>query len=140
VYHGAAGEYLVTRLVSILSYSQLGQSWFGDYDGDRKPVIHDVDGTLTGVTDSFIVRNLPFYTTPNCYPRPEWEGQVCKERYGQLFIRNANSAGTNYNGVTTGRRFVITRDDSPDAPHSMLGIPGSMSPFPIMEILSIFTI
>jgi hypothetical protein len=108
VYHGAAG-----------------QSWFGDYDGDRKPVIHDVDGTLTGVTDSFIVRNLPFYTTPNCYPRPEWEGQVCKERYGQLFIRNANSAGTNYNGVTTGRRFVITRDDSPDAPHSMLGIPGS---------------
>jgi hypothetical protein len=100
-------------------------------DGDKNPIILDLDGSLTGIANSNVVRNNPFFTSPNCYERPKWAAQVCKEKFGQLYITNEDPAGTNFNGLTmtadsstsSSILFAITRDDYSYYDLEMMGTP-----------------
>ena len=111
----------------------IGQPWFdvNSLDGDKNPTILDLDGSLTGIPNSNIVRNNPFFTSYNCYARPEWEAQVCKEKFGQLYITNEDPDATNFNGLpmtadsstASSILFAITRDEYPDYDMEMMGTP-----------------
>ena len=64
-----------------------------DTDGTKAAHNRDVDGSLTGTPDTYIVRNRPFFTGPECLARPDWgDLSVCPYRYikvgGTLFLEN----------------------------------------------------
>lgn len=97
---------------------------YAEHDGDRNPVIMDLDGTISGVANSFIVADNPFFKSKNCTSKPDWDAAVCwAQKYGQLFIRNDDSARTNFSGITTGQVFYMTRDEYSSYPLGLEGIP-----------------
>ena len=52
-----------------------------DEDGTKANHNWDRDGSLTGTPDTYIVRNRPFFTGPECLYRPDWHMSVCPYRY-----------------------------------------------------------
>lgn len=61
--------------------------WFeeNDLDGDKNSIFHDVDGSVTGYTDTYVGRadNL-LIQHPACVSMPQWSGVVCSGRYSQV--------------------------------------------------------
>ncbi|CAH1264686.1 TMEM2 [Branchiostoma lanceolatum] len=89
--------------------------WFGRYenDGDKSQITHDVDGSLTGYPDSYVVgQNNYLVRNPGCLEKPEWRAYVCSGKYGQLYIqaRQPNSL-----------LMSLVRDEYPDQPLTMKG-------------------
>lgn len=96
-----------------------------EHDGDRNPVVLDLDGTISGIANSFIVADNPFFKSKNCTSKPDWDAAVCwAQKYGQLFFRNDDAARTNFSGITTGQVFYMTRDEYSAYPLGFEGIPG----------------
>ena len=52
-----------------------------DGDGTRAAHNWDRDGSLTCTPNTYIVRNRPFFTGPECLYRPDWHMSVCPYRY-----------------------------------------------------------
>ena len=52
-----------------------------DDDGTKAAHNWDRDGSLTGTPNTYIVRNRPFFTGPECLHRPDWHMSVCPYRY-----------------------------------------------------------
>ena len=52
-----------------------------DDDGTKAAHNWDRDGSLTGTPNTYIVRNRPFFTGPECLYRPDWHMSVCPYRY-----------------------------------------------------------
>lgn len=61
--------------------------WFeeNDLDGDKNSIFHDVDGSVTGYTDTYVGRadNL-LIQHPACVSVPQWSGVICSGRYSQV--------------------------------------------------------
>lgn len=61
--------------------------WFeeNDLDGDKNSIFHDVDGSVTGYTDTYVGRadNL-LIQHPGCVNMPQWSGVICSGRYSQV--------------------------------------------------------
>ena len=73
--------------------------WRGE--PDRRGIILDWDGSITGLPLSAVVKNNPFFTSSLCAGRDHWgDMAVCPHRYSEIA-----GTGTGY----TDRDFVITR-------------------------------
>ena len=61
--------------------------WFeeNDLDGDKNSIFHDVDGSVTGYTDTYVGR-LDNYLIrhPTCVNMSQWNGVICSGRYSQV--------------------------------------------------------
>lgn len=95
-------------------------------DGDRNPIILDLDGSINGIANSFIVADYPFFKSQNCTSKLDWDAAVCWAlQYGQVFIRNEDMAGTNFTGIVSDQVFYMTRDEYSTYPLGLEGTPGS---------------
>ncbi|XP_048242407.1 cell surface hyaluronidase-like [Haliotis rufescens] len=57
-----------------------------DGEGKQLTSIHDVDGSVTGMINSQVVKNNPFFTTPKCSVRDNWGMAVCPYKYVKIFV------------------------------------------------------
>ena len=62
-------------------------SGFGQHDGngDKTNILHDLDGSLTGYPDSYIVGPDNYLVrNPGCVEKPDWIGYVCRGEYASV--------------------------------------------------------
>jgi cell migration-inducing and hyaluronan-binding protein len=60
---------------------------FGRFTGWNGAVFHDIDGSVGGVRDSYIVIDNGIADDPqNCQIKPDWNAAVCKGDFGRLQI------------------------------------------------------
>ncbi|XP_046581662.1 cell surface hyaluronidase-like [Haliotis rubra] len=83
-----------------------------DGEGKQQASFHDVDGSVTGMTNSQVVKNNPFFTTPKCSFRDNWGMAVCPHKYVQVIIRSDV-----WN--TADKPVTLIRDDAHEHPFSM---------------------
>ncbi|MEP6687692.1 MAG: G8 domain-containing protein [Gemmatimonadales bacterium] len=81
-------------------------------DGDKAAVFLDRDGAVSGAAGAYVVANSPFLTTPSCTLRPEWNAQVCPNRYVSFNIRS---------DAEVVAPLTVTRDDAAALP--LVGVP-----------------
>ncbi|XP_069121969.1 cell surface hyaluronidase-like [Argopecten irradians] len=62
------------------------KSDYAKYAGDQGATCRDVDGSLTSVAGSQVVKPAPFYTTESCLHRSNWNMAICPHRYGKLMV------------------------------------------------------
>ena len=67
---------------------------------------------MTGSAGAYVVANSPFLTTPSCVLRPEWNAQVCPNRYVGFNIRS---------DAEVVAPLTVTRDDA--AALTLVGVP-----------------
>lgn len=75
--------------------------WFedNDLDGDKNSIFHDLDGSVSGYPDVYVVRADNFLLQHrDCVKVPQWNGCVCSGRYAQV-SRKTRSLGH--------RRYVL---------------------------------
>uniref|UniRef100_A0A4W6G812 hyaluronoglucosaminidase n=1 Tax=Lates calcarifer TaxID=8187 RepID=A0A4W6G812_LATCA len=61
--------------------------WFeeNDLDGDKNSIFHDVDGSVTGYTDTYVGRADNYLIQhPGCVNMSRWSGVICSGRYSQV--------------------------------------------------------
>ncbi|XP_078677557.1 cell surface hyaluronidase CEMIP2-like isoform X3 [Branchiostoma floridae x Branchiostoma belcheri] len=76
-------------------------------DGDKTNILHDLDGSMTGYPDSYIVGPDNYLVrNPGCVEKPDWLGYVCTGEYASLFI-HPNHANN---------QMSMYRDEYPDIP------------------------
>ncbi|CAH1264674.1 TMEM2 [Branchiostoma lanceolatum] len=84
-----------------------------DKDGDKTNILHDLDGSLTGYPDSYIVGPDNYLVrNPGCVEKPEWRGVFCSGKYGQLWVQ-AKRPNT--------LLMSLVRDEYPDHPTTLTG-------------------
>ncbi|XP_035675909.1 cell surface hyaluronidase-like [Branchiostoma floridae] len=86
-----------------------GLSGFGEHnlDGDKTNILHDMDGSLTGYPDSYLVGPDNYLVrNPGCVEKPDWIGLVCRGEYASLFINTNHQRN----------RMSMYRDEYPDNP------------------------
>lgn len=67
-------------------FGRAGQ-WFGnnDNDGDKMSVFHDLDGSVTGYSNTFVGRADNYLLRhPGCVTVPRWNGVMCTGKYAQV--------------------------------------------------------
>ncbi|XP_034004542.1 cell surface hyaluronidase [Trematomus bernacchii] len=90
--------------------------WFeeNDLDGDKNSIFHDVDGSVTGYTDTYAGRADNYLIQhPECVNMPQWSGVICSGRYSQVYIQTQGSPNL---------ILSISRDEYPAAPLVLRGI------------------
>jgi cell migration-inducing and hyaluronan-binding protein len=79
--------------------------WSNDDYGSgsyRRSVFHDLDGTVTGVPDSFIVINGGIPLVDGCEVKPTWNAAVCKGDVGVMNIGAGAAGGGGRGGAGAG--------------------------------------
>ncbi len=67
---------------------------FGRFTGWNGAVFHDIDGSVGGVPDSYIVIDNGIADDPqHCQIKPDWNAAVCKGDFGRLQIGAAGAGG-----------------------------------------------
>ncbi|XP_008334972.1 cell surface hyaluronidase [Cynoglossus semilaevis] len=97
--------------------------WFeeNDLDGDKNSIFHDVDGSVTGYTDSYVGRADNYLIQhPDCVHKSQWNGVICSGHYSQVYIQTQGAPSLS---------LSISRDEYPNAPLVLRGInsQGAMS-------------
>ncbi|XP_029999762.1 cell surface hyaluronidase isoform X2 [Sphaeramia orbicularis] len=90
--------------------------WFeeNDLDGDKNSIFHDVDGSVTGYTDTYVGRADNYLIQhPGCVSRPQWNGVICSGRYSQVYIQTQGAPSLT---------LSINRDEYPNTPLVLRGI------------------
>ncbi|XP_068594477.1 cell surface hyaluronidase [Brachionichthys hirsutus] len=90
--------------------------WFedNDLDGDKNSIFHDVDGSVTGYTDTYIGRSDNFLIQhPGCVNMSQWNGVICSGRYSQVYVQTQGASSLS---------LSISRDDYPHASLVLRGI------------------
>ncbi|XP_037338853.2 cell surface hyaluronidase [Pungitius pungitius] len=90
--------------------------WFeqNDLDGDKNSIFHDVDGSVTGYTDTYVGRADNYLIQhPGCVNISQWNGVICSGRYSQVYIQTQGAPSLS---------LSICRDEYPDAPLVLRGI------------------
>ncbi|KAF2072731.1 hypothetical protein CYY_005947 [Polysphondylium violaceum] len=82
--------------------------------GFKNQIVSDVDGKITGIPNSQIVNDLPFFESPNCVVKKNLNALVCnaKERFVSLFVYDQDPSMNNI-GV------IFMRDDKPQYRHKL---------------------
>lgn len=75
---------------------------YASKNGERRGLVYDVDGTITGWPGTTVVPDRPFFTSSECEARPHWGNMsVCPHQYLSLYDANGYGNGN----------YFITRDD-----------------------------
>jgi hypothetical protein len=100
--------------------------WSNDDYGSgsyRTSVFHDLDGTVTGVPDSFIVINGGIAIGEGCEVKPTWNATVCKGDVGRMSVGGGGAGG---GGGRGGRGAPAGRGAAPaGGPGGRGGAPGA---------------
>jgi cell migration-inducing and hyaluronan-binding protein len=70
--------------------------WSNDDYGSgsyRSSVFHDLDGTVTGIPDSFIAINGSIAVGEGCEVKPTWNATVCKGDVGRMSVGGGGGGG-----------------------------------------------
>ncbi|XP_050389496.2 cell surface hyaluronidase [Patella vulgata] len=81
---------------------------FPDDDRYNGITFRDTDGSVTGYSNSQIVKSRPFYITRGCYVRSNWQVAVCPDTFGKLTITFEDKQPDD-----TGPTVFAVRDDKP---------------------------
>lgn len=90
--------------------------WFEDnnLDGDQNSIFHDVDGSVTGYTDTYVGRADNYLIRhPACGNISQWNAVVCSGSYAQVYIQTQGAPSLS---------LSISRDEYPAAPLLLRGI------------------
>uniref|UniRef100_A0A4W6G8X8 hyaluronoglucosaminidase n=1 Tax=Lates calcarifer TaxID=8187 RepID=A0A4W6G8X8_LATCA len=90
--------------------------WFeeNDLDGDKNSIFHDVDGSVTGYTDTYVGRADNYLIQhPGCVNMSRWSGVICSGRYSQVYVQTQGAPSLS---------LSISRDEYPAAPLVLRGI------------------
>ncbi|KAA8592395.1 hypothetical protein FQN60_017850 [Etheostoma spectabile] len=90
--------------------------WFeeNDLDGDKNSFFHDVDGSVTGYTNTYVGRADNYLIQhPGCVNVSQWNGVICSGRYSQVYIQTQGAPSLS---------LSISRDEYPHAPLVLRGI------------------
>ncbi|XP_013405883.1 cell migration-inducing and hyaluronan-binding protein [Lingula anatina] len=78
-----------------------------DGDGDKTQIFHDADGSVSGYTDSYVIRADNYLLRHDgCVEKPEWNCVVCKGSYSQMWVIP----------ISDNLIMSMTRTDHPDKP------------------------
>jgi cell migration-inducing and hyaluronan-binding protein len=92
--------------------------WSNDDYGNgsyKTAVFHDVDGSVSGVPDSYVLNNDAddgVAIDEGCELKPTWNAAVCKGDYGRLAVRSPAEGG----GPGAGTGPVVVRRGPPPGP------------------------
>ena len=76
---------------------------FGRFTGWNGAVFHDIDGSVGGVPDSYIVIDNGIADDPqHCQIKPDWNAAVCKGDFGRLGINAPGGGGRGGFGAARG--------------------------------------
>ena len=90
---------------------------FGSFAGWNGAVIHDIDGSLSGSADSYVVIDNGIANDDKaCQIKPDWNAAVCKGDMGRVAI-NANAPGAGRGGAAG----AAGRGGPPAAPGAAAG-------------------
>uniref|UniRef100_A0A673M7K3 hyaluronoglucosaminidase n=1 Tax=Sinocyclocheilus rhinocerous TaxID=307959 RepID=A0A673M7K3_9TELE len=96
--------------------------WFeqNDLDGDKNSIFHDLDGSISNYTDTYVARADNFLIRhPQCVDVPHWNGVVCSGKYSQVYIQTQGASNLS---------LSISRDEYPDKPMVLRGIRSQTAP------------
>ncbi|XP_069120192.1 cell surface hyaluronidase-like [Argopecten irradians] len=85
---------------------------FDDLDGDLAAKFTDLDGSVTSLAQSTVVRDDPYMVTSQCVFREAWNLMVCPHRYAEMKFSVRSS------GDKSLKPFA-SRDDVPDYPRHL---------------------
>lgn len=77
---------LIIQVTLRAFFGQPGE-WFeqNDLDGDKNAIFHDLDGSISSYTDTYVARADNFLIRhPQCVDVPHWNGVVCSGKYSQV--------------------------------------------------------
>uniref|UniRef100_A0A8V0ZC05 hyaluronoglucosaminidase n=1 Tax=Gallus gallus TaxID=9031 RepID=A0A8V0ZC05_CHICK len=83
-------QILMEKSVGLKVFFGRAGQWFGnnDNDGDKMSVFHDLDGSVTGYSNTFVGRADNYLLRhPGCVTVPRWNGVMCTGKYAQLYIQ-----------------------------------------------------
>ncbi|XP_078664928.1 cell surface hyaluronidase CEMIP2-like isoform X1 [Branchiostoma floridae x Branchiostoma belcheri] len=84
-----------------------------DKDGDKNQIFHDLDGTVTGYPDTYVVRqDNHLVRHPGCVDKPDWRASICSGEFAQVLLAA---------DPPKPRVMTIVRDEYPDHPMTMQG-------------------
>ncbi|KAL5012311.1 hypothetical protein ScPMuIL_010862 [Solemya velum] len=71
-------------------------------NGNKVAMFHDLDGSVTTVRDSYVMRNGAYFMTEGCSGRDNWNAIVCPTKHGKVQVN-----------LKKGKRvdFFLVRDD-----------------------------
>jgi cell migration-inducing and hyaluronan-binding protein len=76
---------------------------FGRFSGWNGAVFHDIDGSVGGVPNSYIVIDNGIADDPqNCQIKPDWNAAVCKGDMGRIGVTAAGAGGARGGGFGAG--------------------------------------
>ncbi|XP_060081443.1 protein DDB_G0287365-like [Ylistrum balloti] len=82
---------------------------YGDLDGDLAATFRDMDGSVTTVPWSTVVRPFSFMNTPECTMKSAWNLMICPYKYMTLRCQDVSPDKED-------RKAIFVRDDLPDSP------------------------
>jgi cell migration-inducing and hyaluronan-binding protein len=106
-------------------FPPMEHKWSNDDYGNgsyKTAVFHDVDGSVTGIRDSYVLNNDDsdaIAIDDTCVPKPTWNAAVCKGDYGRLGVANPGAGGGPGAGRTRGAP-VVSRTPPPPQPPVVL--------------------
>ncbi|XP_033732709.1 cell surface hyaluronidase-like isoform X2 [Pecten maximus] len=85
---------------------------FADFDGDIAAKFVDLDGTVTTIAESSVVRSDPYMITSQCTFRDSWNLVICPHRYIEMnfFVMSAGDSHL---------KPYASRDDVPESPRHL---------------------
>uniref|UniRef100_A0A3Q4IEG6 hyaluronoglucosaminidase n=1 Tax=Neolamprologus brichardi TaxID=32507 RepID=A0A3Q4IEG6_NEOBR len=96
-------------------FGQPGE-WFDEnnLDGDKTSIFHDLDGSVTGYSDTYVGRADNYLIQhPGCVKNLKWNGVICSGRYSQVYIQTQGAPSLS---------LSISRDEYPNSPLLLRGI------------------
>ncbi|HEX4485315.1 MAG TPA: helix-turn-helix domain-containing protein, partial [Terriglobales bacterium] len=104
---------------------------FGRFSGWNGAVFHDIDGSVGGVRDSYIVIDNGIADDPqHCQIKPDWNAAVCKGDMGRMQIGAGGGGGGARGGAAAGRGAA--GPGAPAAPGGRGGFGRGPAPPPIV--------
>ena len=111
IYKGSPTIFLETSFDyedNVVGNYVLGRPSGEGHGTDRRGILFDWDGTITGTPMASVVKDEPFTTSSLCTAHPNWGNMsVCPHRFSE-----SGGSGDSYNKFDV----VVTRDDIPEFP------------------------
>ncbi|KAF2078654.1 hypothetical protein CYY_000025 [Polysphondylium violaceum] len=98
--------------------------WFSvPGDGYKNQVFRDIDGTVTGSQNSYVVPNNLYFTSSKSTFKSNWNMSVTTEKVASFFIYNKNLAASKIPSGVSG--VIMIRDEYPKYRHALFGVPNN---------------
>ncbi|XP_041366995.1 cell surface hyaluronidase-like [Gigantopelta aegis] len=101
----------------------------GDRDSKLQAIFQDEDGSVTGHPGAYVVKNLPFFTTPKCSFVENWQMSMCPHSFAKVSFIGVDFVKGKY-------PIYFIRDDAHESAFSMEGSANNQDVDPDVEFVS----